>query len=255
MRALIVEDEIFARERVKKLLGEVEWVDEILESENGATAVTEINTRKPDLVFLDVNLQDMTGFDVLQQIEIDPKPLVIFVTAHDFYAQRAFDFEAFDFLLKPFKNERFFKAMDKISQIPRNKINEQFDARVMELIKLHESQQNKQSSNQKLPIKLGNKTILIDVESIHYITASGYYAEIFTEGNKYLIRESLSNLNELLNPDRFFRVHRSHIVNFDYIQEIVHSDYSEIDIRMKDKKLIRVSKSQKKEFLKKLGLK
>lgn len=254
MKVLIVEDELFARQRVVKLLGDLNWITTIKESENGLKAIEQIEKFQPDIIFLDVNLQDMTGFEVLQQIKVVPKPIVIFVTAYDFHAQKAFDFDAFDFLLKPFKNERFFKTMDKVSRLSKAEANENFEKRVEELIRLHELKSKRDSATQKLPIKLGNKTILIDAVNIHYITASGYYAEIFTEENKYLTRESLNNLNQILDGNLFFRVHRSHIINLDFIQEIVHSDYSEIDVRMKDKKLIRVSKSQKKEFLTKLGL-
>lgn len=255
MKTLIVEDELYARQRILKLLGEVNWISEVQESDSGKMAIEHIDQFRPDLIFLDVNLQDMTGFDVLQQIKIEPKPIIIFVTAYDYHAQKAFDFDAFDFLLKPFKNERFFKTMDRVSKITTSEANDQFDKRVEELIRMHELKNKREFVTQKLPIKLGNKTILLDVTNINYITASGYYAEVFTNDNKFLTRESLNNLNEILDSNKFFRVHRSHIINLDFIQEIVHSDYSEIDIRMKDKKLIRVSKSQKKEFLTKLGLK
>jgi len=255
MKALIIEDELYARQRIKILLNEVDWVTHVEESENGEEAIAHINKFSPDLLFLDVNLQDMTGFEVLQQIHINPKPIIIFVTAYDFHAQKAFDVDAFDFLLKPFKNERFFKTMEKVSKLTKSEANREFNKRVEELIRLHELKNKKESATQKLPIKLGNKTILIDVINIHYINASGYYAEIFTEDNKYVTRESLNNLSSILDENQFFRVHRSNIINLDYIQEIVHSDYSEIDVRMKDKKLIRVSKSQKKDFLIKIGLK
>lgn len=256
MKVLVVEDELFSRKRVISLLKEVDFVSEVKECESGTAAIETIETYRPDLIFLDVNLQDMTGFDVLQQIDISPKPIVIFVTAYDNYAPKAFDFDAFDFLLKPFKNERFYKAMDKVSKISRKEANYDFDKRVQELIELHDSR-NKTENNhsKKLPIKLGNKTMLIELNHINYVCASGYYAEIFTGDNKYVTRESLNNLIDILDPDHFFRVHRSTIVNLNFIQEIVHSDYAEIDVRMKDKKLIRVSKAHKKDFLKKLGLK
>lgn len=255
MKALIVEDELFARQRIVKLLNEIDWVSHIEEVGTGEGAIEKIESFEPDLLFLDVNLQDMTGFDVLQQINLDPKPIVVFVTAHDYYAHKAFDMDAFDFLLKPFKNERFFKTMNKVSKMTKSQANHQFDKRMEELIQLHEKMTRKESGTSKLPIKLGNRTLLIDVEHITYITASGYYAEIFTADNKYLTRESLNNLIELLDERQFFRVHRSHIINLKYVQEIVHSDYSEVDVRMKDKKLIRVSKAQKKKFLTKIGLK
>lgn len=255
MKVLIIEDELFARQRILKLLQEVDWVNEVNESGSGREALEHIKKHEPDLLFLDVNLQDMTGFEVLQQIEVNPKPIVIFVTAHDFHAHKAFDFDAFDFLLKPFKNERFHKTMEKVSKISKAEANDQFDRRVKELIRLHELKNKKENGTQKLPIKIGNKTLLIEVEKINYIEASGYYAEIFVDGRKFLTRESLNNLSEILDENQFLRIHRSHIINLNFVQEIVHSEYSEVDVRMKDQQLFRVSKSQKKEFFEKIGLK
>ena len=254
MKALIVDDEMLARKRIKSLLSEVPAVAEVEECSNGASAIEKIDEFRPDVLFLDVNMQDMNGFQVLQNVTVSPKPIVIFVTAYDYYALKAFDFDAFDFLLKPFKDERFFKTMNRVLKIDKKEADYDFEKRIKELLDLHQLNQSRESLPQKLPIKLGNKTILVEISKICYVSASGYYAEIFVDDNKYLIRESLNNLEEILDEKRFFRVHRSTIVNLDFIQEIVHSDYAEIDVRMTDKKLIRVSKSQKKEFLKKLGL-
>ena len=254
MKALIVDDEMLARKRIKILLSEVPAVAQVEECSNGASAIEKIEEYRPDVLFLDVNMQDMNGFQVLQNLTVSPKPIVVFVTAYDYYALKAFDFDAFDFLLKPFKDERFFKTMNRVLKIDKKEADYDFEKRIKELLDLHQINQSRESLSQKLPIKLGNRTILVEVTKIHYISASGYYAEIFVDDHKYLIRESLNNLEEILDEKCFFRVHRSTIVNLNFIEEIVHSDYAEIDVRMKDKKLIRVSKSQKKEFLKKLGL-
>lgn len=106
----------------------------------------------------------------------------------------------------------------------------------------------------KIPVKQGNKTVLIDPANVLYIMASGYYAEIYTTSGKYVLRESLNNLEEQLERESFFRIHRSTIVNIDQVKEIVHSEYSEVDARMNDGKLLHISKSNKKEFLEKLGI-
>jgi len=249
MKAIIVDDEILARKRICTLLKKIKDIEVVQECVNGKSAILGINNHKPDLIFLDINLKDLNGFQVLQHIDFYPKPLVIFVTAHDNHAVKAFDFEAFDFLLKPFKEERFYKTIQKIFQTPRQEIEKIYNTQLESLSKL-----NKKKSPPKIPIRQGNKTTLLCTSKIKYILASGYYAEIFTKEKKYVIRESLSNLNEILDPDEFFRVHRSAIINLSYIQEIVHSNFSEIDAKMKDEKLISVSKSLKKEFFKKLGI-
>src|SRR5690606_19449535 len=109
MKALVIDDEELARKRVLHLLQQVPDATVIGECANGKSAIDMINQKRPDLIFLDINMKDMNGFEVLQKITIAPKPIVIFVTAYDNYALKAFDFEAFDFLLKPFKDERFFR--------------------------------------------------------------------------------------------------------------------------------------------------
>jgi two-component system LytT family response regulator len=253
MKALVVDDEELARRRVLNLLEDVTEIKVIGECSNGQTAIKKINAEKPDIIFLDINMKDMNGFEVLQKIEIRPKPIVVFVTAYDSYATRAFDVEAFDFLLKPFKDQRFFKTVERVLHTSRTETDALFEQRIKELFRIFSSEA-KQVKPGKIPVKQGNKTILIDPPNILYIIASGYYAEIYTGEGKYVLRESLNNLEEQLEGGNFFRIHRSTIVNVDHVKEIVHSDYSEVDARMKDNKLLHISKSNKKEFLEKLGI-
>ncbi len=254
MKALVIDDEGLARRRVLNLLEDVKEIEVIGECSNGKTAIKEINDKKPDLIFLDINMKDMNGFEVLQKVEISPKPIVIFVTAYDNYALKAFDVEAFDFLLKPFKDQRFYKTIDKVLKTTRAEADSNFEKRMVEFF--HEYSGGKKILNaiSKIPIKQGNKTALVDPQEILYILASGYYAEIFTASKKYVLRESLNNLEENLDSRFFVRVHRSTILNMNFVKEIIHSDYSEIDAHMTDDKLLRVSKSHKKEFLEKIGI-
>lgn len=254
MRALIIDDEELARKRVLNLLEEVPAIEVIGECSNGQTAIKQINSKKPDLVFLDINMKDMNGFEVLQKIETQPKPVVIFVTAYDSYATRAFDVEAFDFLLKPFKDQRFFKTVDRVLKNTGKEADDLFEHRIKELFRVFSEESKADKAGSKIPVKQGNKTVLIDQKNILYIIASGYYAEIYTGTGKYVLRESLNNLEEQLDSGCFFRIHRSTIVNIDQVKEIVHSDYSEMDARMNDDKLLHISKSNKKEFLEKLGI-
>ena len=253
MKALIVDDEVLARKRILNLLTSVEQINVVEECSDGKTAIVKINELKPDLVFLDVNMLDMNGFEVLSNIKISPKPIVIFITAHENYAIDAFDYEAFDFILKPYRDERFYRAIDKLLKLSPKEIDQNFDNKMQEFFKL-KIEERKIQKPLRIPVKQGHRTILLESENIKYICASGSYAEIYTEENKYLLRESLNNLIELLGRKNFVRTHRSAIVNINFIKEIVHSDYSELDVRMKDNKLIRVSKSNKKELLLLLGL-
>lgn len=254
MKALVIDDEELARKRIVNLLQDVPAIEVIGECSNGQMAIKTINSENPDLIFLDINMKDMNGFEVLQKIEIQPKPVVIFVTAYDTYAIRAFDVEAFDFLLKPFKDQRFFRTVDRVLKTTAKESDMLFEQRIKELFKVFSKESRPEKNHNKIPVKQGNKTVLIDPKNIFYIIASGYYAEIYTATGKYVLRESLNNLEEQLDQQSFFRIHRSTIVNIDQVKEIVHSDYSEVDARMNDDKLLHISKSNKKEFLEKLGI-
>ncbi len=254
MKALIVDDEELARRRVVNLLEEVPQIEVMGECSNGKTAIKMINSERPDLVFLDINMKDMNGFEVLQKVEITPKPIVIFVTAYDNYASRAFDVEAFDFLLKPFKDQRFFKTINKVLSISRSEADSNFEERIRQLFRIYSQEARGAKPMLKIPVKQGNKTVLINPADILYIIASGYYSEIYCEGKKHVLRESLSNLMESLDENIFFRIHRSTIVNINHVKEIVHSEYSEVDARMTDDKLLHISKSNKKQFLERIGI-
>mgnify|MGYP002795014839 CR=1 FL=1 len=254
MKALVIDDEELARKRVVNLLEEVPEIDVLGECSNGKTAIKQINDLKPDLIFLDINMKDMNGFEVLQKVTITPKPIVIFVTAYDNYASRAFDVDAFDFLLKPFKDQRFFKTITKVLNISKDEANTNFENRIRELFRIYSEEAKLKAPPFKIPVKQGNKTVLLDPVNILYITASGYYAEIFTKDKKYVLRESLHNLDKLLEGHHFFRIHRSAIINMDQVKEIVHSEFSEIDARMIDDTLLHVSKANKKQFLEKIGI-
>jgi len=253
MKALIVDDEVLARKRILNLLTSVERIKVIEECSNGKSAIARINELKPDLIFLDVSMKDMNGFEVLQNVHIIPKPIVVFITAHENYAIDAFNYEAFDFILKPFRDERFYRTIDKLLELSPKEIDQDFENKMREFFKLN-IEQKKIQKPLRIPVKQGNRTILLESENIKYICASGSYAEIYTEENKYLLRESLNTLSELLGKKNFVRTHRSAIVNINFIKEIVHSGYSELDVRMKDNKLIRVSKSNKKDLLLLLGI-
>ncbi|MDH3323314.1 MAG: LytTR family DNA-binding domain-containing protein [Flavobacteriaceae bacterium] len=257
LNTIIVDDEPLARLRLVNLLEDVPEVAVVFQCKTGQEAINKINKIEPDLVFLDIQLKDMTGFDVLEKIKIKPK--VIFVTAFDNFALKAFDFFAFDYLLKPFKDERFYKSVYKLIDHYKNDTFDGFDEKIDHLISYIQTPNNQNASTNnksvdRLPIKLGNKISFINTQKIKYISASGYYAEIFTEDKKHLLRESLSNLIEELNDEYFIRIHRSTIINLNYLTELINSSYGEIDAKMTDNKLFRISKSYKKDFLSKMGL-
>lgn len=253
IRAVVVDDELLAVKRIEQLLKDHSKFEIIASFTEADKAISKIDSLDPDVLFLDVDLGYMSGFDVLKNIS--SSPLVIFVTAYDKHAITAFDHFAFDFLLKPYKDERFNKCINRVVQLHLNDSNMEYEKRLKELID-HINQPKKENNfhSGKIMVKLGNKIQLIPTKEIMYIRASGYYSEIFTQNKKHVLRESLANLSKHLEPYPFSRIHRSTIVNFDYIQELINSNYGELDVKMTTNIRLRVSKSYKKEFLKKLGV-
>jgi len=254
--AIIIEDEELAIKRIEILLQDFTNIDIKCSCNNGLDAIEQIEFHKPELIFLDIQLKDMSGFDILERLKIEKLPLIIFITAFNNFALKAFEVFAFDYLLKPFKDDRFYKSVYKaIDHINTDK-GKSFNENVREMLSfVNKNETIPLNTNQNLlPIKLGNKTQFVKSDSIKYISASGYYAEIYTTEKKHLLRESLSNLISILDKNYFIRIHRSTIINTAYVLELINSSYGEIDIKMKDNKIFRISKSYKKEFLKKMGL-
>ena len=251
MKALIIDDEILARKRVINLLNKIPEIEVLGECSCGKSAVEQINTLNPDLIFLDLEMKDMDGYSVLEKIKISPRPVVVLVTAQKPDTCKAFDANACDLLLKPYKDERFYKTVSKILKtVPNEELD--LDGKIQNLLGFYTNHST--GTIFKIPVKQGNKTILLDPREILYIISSGCYVEIHTNSNKYLLRESLSSLDEILDPNLFFRIHRSIIVNLDHVKELVHSEYGEMDAKMADGKLLHTSKAQKKPFLEKLGI-
>lgn len=248
---LIVDDESLARQRLKGLVCQIPELHLLGHSSTGKNAIEKINTLQPDLVFLDIRLKDMNGFQIIERLNTTRKPLIVFVSAYDEYALRAFDYFAFDYLLKPFKDDRFFKAINNIINHFKHDEYIDLDSKLNNLIAYVKKDKNikvKNAINEKLAIKLGNKVSFINTEDIKYITASGYYAEIHTQNKTHILRESLTNLTLRLNPELFIRIHRSTIINVNSILELIHSSYGEIDVKTIDNKIFRISKSYKKGF-------
>ena len=252
IRVLIIDDEALARQRVRKLLNEREDVEIIQECRNGKEAIDAILREKPDLIFLDIQMKDMTGFDVLRAMPQDKWPLTIFVTAYDEYAIQAFDIFAFDYLLKPFKNDRFYLSLDKAIGTLQQK---QQGERAGQLKELVDYLQKKQTKEEPLALKQGSKISLVQMDDIRYIEASGYYIEVYTsESKRLLLRESMTNMLEQLNKPNFIRIHRSTIINTDFLAEIQHTGAGDVVTKMKDGKTFRVSKSYKESLFKRLKL-
>jgi two-component system LytT family response regulator len=225
IRALIVDDEPLARQRLRELLTRFDDVECIGEAVDGKTAVNAIDTLRPDLVFLDVEMPGKDGFAVLEALDPDRLPAVIFVTAYDQYAVRAFEFHALDYLLKPFDQERFDKALARaVANIQADK-SENLTERILKTL---EEMKARPVHLERLVIKMNGHVFFVKTEEIDWLEAEGNYVRLHAGKESYLLRDTISALEAQLDPRKFVRVHRSAIVNIDRIQELqpwFHGEY------------------------------
>jgi two-component system LytT family response regulator len=217
IRALIVDDEPLARQRVRLLLTEEADVEIIGDDENGFQAVEHLTTLKPDLLFLDVQMPEMDGFEVLRHVQAELLPTVIFTTAYDKHALRAFDAHALDYLLKPFKPERFKQAVQRARELIANKQNGLMARGLLDLLADHAPAA---PHLRRLTVKNPDRVVFVDVEDIDAIEAAGKYAVVHVGKENHVLRETMSSLESHLPPNGFLRISRSVIVNIDRIKEL-----------------------------------
>lgn len=254
LNVVIVDDEPLARELVANLLKSVSTIKIAGAYGTGKEAIKAIDAIKPDILFLDIQLKDMTGFEVLEKIQVK-MPLIIFTTAFDKYAIRAFNVFAFDYLLKPFTEERFYQSVYKGIETLSTKSSEGFGEKMAEFLNHVQYNEIKDpAAKSRIPVPFGNKTVFVNKEDINYILASNYYIEIYTAQTKYLLRNSMYNIINELDSNFFVRIHRSSIVNLNCVDELMNSAYGEIDVRMQGGLKLRVSKGYRKQFLMKVGV-
>lgn len=223
IKILIADDEKPARDKIKSFLKTEEMVEMIYESDNGLSAIEKIKEHCPTLVFLDIQMPGANGFEVIEEIGADEMPSVIFVTAFDQFAINAFEVNAIDYLLKPFDEERFQKSFARaIKRLEDKKEN-------VETISALLTQTGIGADNLKrILVNKGSKYFFVKVEEIFYISAEEKYIEIHTEKEKYLLRHTMQSMEQKLDKQKFRRIHRSFIVNLDFINEMQpysHGDY------------------------------
>ncbi len=217
IRALVVDDEPFARERVRRLLERDEDVVVIGECKDGFEAVAAIEKQSPDLLFLDVQMPGKDGFGVLTDICADKTPVVIFLTAYDRYAVRAFDTAALDYLLKPFDEERFAKALARAKLRLESFPQMEDDSPTA----MPEAASGAGSTHlERIIIRTGGRVLFRNADEIDWIEAYGNYVRLHFGKSAYLLRETIGNLEAQLDPAKFARIHRSTIVHIKRIREM-----------------------------------
>ncbi|MGB7209725.1 MAG: response regulator [Pyrinomonadaceae bacterium] len=217
IKTLIVDDEPLARERVKRFLRDESDIKIIGEFGNGAEAIEAINEHKPDLVFLDIQMPEKNGFEVVKALDPKSMPSIIFVTAYDQYALQAFDVHALDYLLKPFNRERLHRAVSHAREHIEHKNLGNIDERLASLIA---DIRGEKKYLERLVVKSVGRVFFLKTDEIDWIEAAGNYVKLHTGKESHMIRETMNGIEAKLNPDKFLRIHRSTVVHIDRIKEL-----------------------------------
>ena len=250
LRAVLVDDEQLARDELGYLLGQVGGIEIIGQAGNGVEALNTIDRLHPDLVFLDVQMPEMNGLEVIAEVGADRMPLTVFVTAYDQHAIRAFEANALDYLLKPFSDERFETTMARVSIRMDERSVREFGRRILRMIS---ADSVGDVPLDRLVVKSGGSTRFVRVADIDWIEAAGVYANLHIGGKELLYRAALNELAERLDPIRFVRVHRSAIVNIESILHLEPISHGEFEVILKDGSRSKISRTYRGQLEKRLG--
>ena len=250
IRVLLVDDEPLAREMLREMLQGDDDVEIVGESCNGREALDAIHTLEPDLIFLDVQMPEVGGFEVLAALGKEKAPYVIFVTAYDQYAVRAFEVQALDYLLKPFDQERFDASWERAkAQLKRDR-NGGMDQRIITLL---EELKAGNKYLERLVIKAAGRIYFLETNEIDWIEAEGNYVSVHSAKKSHLLRETISSLESQLDPKKFVRIHRSSIVRLDYIQELQPWFHGEYRVILQDGTQLTLSRNHRDKLQEALG--
>lgn len=249
---IIVDDEPLAREGIALHLQQHADINIIAQCENGSDAIRAILSLKPDLVFLDIKMPKVSGFDVVNAVGAEHMPPVIFLTAYDEFAIEAFKTHAIDYLLKPIENERFIESLQHArDQILKNKISQRSEqlTELLSQTQLSTSKQVDASSTEvqmssgRLVIRSNGHVYLLQASDIYWIEAEGDYVSVHTPLKSHLVRETMKNMEQRLTNQGFQRVHRSSIVNLNYVRELVALDNGDYQIILRDNTSVKLSRN------------
>jgi two-component system LytT family response regulator len=250
IRALIVDDESLAREKIVTLLDDDAEVEIVGECADGLAAISAIESQKPDLLFLDVQMPELDGFGVIETIEAELMPVVIFVTAYDQYALRAFEVHALDYLLKPFDRERFNKALERAKhQIER----ERAGAMNQQLFALLNDLKARPKHLERLVIRSGGRVFFLRADEIDWVEAAANYVRLHVGRESHLLRETINSLASRLDPDKFLRIHRSTIVNLERVKELQPWFHGDFVVILRDGTQLTSSRSYREQLRNLLG--
>lgn len=251
IRTVIVDDEDLARDRLRGLLSTEAEIEIVGEAADGKSAVELIGSARPDLVFLDVQMPELDGFEVLRAIPLEERPNVVFVTAHDKFALKAFDVHAVDYLLKPFDRERFRtalkRAIDKI-RVQKGGAGEPAVNAVLDEMKPATGK-----AVERLLVKTEGRVLLVKVDDIDWVEAADNYVSLHVGKDSHMMRETMNSLEGRLPPERFMRISRSTIVNLERIQELQPMFHGEYVVVLKNGAKVTLTRSYRDKLDQLLG--
>jgi two-component system LytT family response regulator len=246
-RVVIVEDEPIARAQLRDLLADVEWIDVVGEAADGRAGATLIDELRPDLVFLDIEMPELSGLDVLGRIRHDPA--VVFTTAYDRFAVAAFELEAIDYLLKPFGRDRLRGALERVRRAlgqGRNPSDAPLASRARDAIGQFTG--GASSTLARIFVRDRGRIVPIAVSEIERLEADDDYVAVHTRGRRFLVYLGMNDFESRLDPERFLRIHRSHIVNLDHVAALVPFDATRLQVDMKDGTKLIASRTRSREL-------
>ena len=232
MKVVIVDDEPLARQVVRMLV-ESDRELTIAGECSGVDAAEVIARERPDILFLDIQMPEVDGFEVIERVGADTVPAVVFVTAHDDYALRAFEVHALDYLLKPFDDRRFFTALSRAKERVRAKTPSTFVRRFL--------------------VRTREKVLFLKSDDLEWIEAADYYVSLHTGGKSYLLRQTMAEIERQLDPSKFVRVHRSAIVNLERVREMHPLFRGDSVLVLADGTQLRLSRARREEFERRLA--
>ncbi|MEI7905973.1 MAG: LytTR family DNA-binding domain-containing protein [Bacteroidota bacterium] len=251
IRAIIVDDEPLAREKVLLFARSENDIEIVDVCANGHDALSSCKKFKPDLLFLDIQMPEMNGFEMLNQLKIDPLPGIIFITAYDEFALRAFEFHAVDYLLKPFDRNRFTKAVNHARESIQS--HTQSDETALQIQTMLNSINQESARPERLIVKTNGKIIFLRMNEIDWMEAAGNYVNVHVGNEAHLIRETMNNIQDQLDPQHFIRIHRGTIINIEKVKELQPYYNGEYKVVLQNNTQVILSRGYRENFKKILG--
>jgi len=247
IRTIIADDENLARKKLRLLLSSESGVNVIAECRDGRQTVAAVQAHQPDLLLLDIQMPDLDGFQVLEQLSPAELPVVVFTTAYDHYAIRAFEAHALDYLLKPFNQERLHRALERVKVELLKTHEHSVKTRILDLLGKTKSETPQLN---RLVIRTAGRVVFLELDEVDWIEAAANYVKLHVGKESFLLREGIGHISAKLDPERFVRIHRSSIVNVRRIRELQPCDSGEYIAVLRDGKELSCSRGCRPQLLK-----